>query len=156
MLSPGRHGGNSPTTGHSLVRWCRRAIPQHPYLPNAVTLPWIPEGPPDIRGLGNLPDGWGPSTTRYVLGDLRTPLHFRAPALVLEGGLTAEKLGSRQAAPGSLLLTAPARRSGLITHLERHQEWAFALLTSSRTSNAFNLEQERRNSGSQDRDRPME
>lgn len=118
-------------------------LPQHPYLPNAVTLPWIPEGPPDIRAgqfAGRLGAEHDPL---YVLGDLEHPLHFRAPALVLEGGLTAEKLGSRQA-----LLQEVDRSRRQLEEVassriwERHQERAFALLTSSRTSNAFNLEQE--------------
>src|SRR5436190_14101973 len=68
----------------------------HEDLPNAISLPWIPEGPPDIRAgqfAGRLGVEHDPL---YVLGNLKDPLQFQAPALVLEGNMTPGQLQQRR------------------------------------------------------------
>ncbi|MDA0833633.1 MAG: DUF1501 domain-containing protein [Planctomycetota bacterium] len=118
-------------------------LPQRGALPNAISFPWIPENPPDIRA-GQFAGKLGlEHDPLYVLGNHDTPLSFQAPALVLEGDLTAEKLQHRR----SLLQQLDGTRRELDAYRETqtwqtHQERAFSLLASVNTSDAFNLEKE--------------
>lgn len=115
----------------------------HPSLPNAISLPWIPEGPPDIRAgqfAGRLGMEHDPL---YVLGSQEHPLKFQAPALVLEGDMTAEKLQQRRVLLRHLDQSRrDLDRSGAALTWERHQRRAYALLTSSRTAVAFEVSRE--------------
>ncbi|MFN0197834.1 MAG: DUF1501 domain-containing protein [Planctomycetaceae bacterium] len=118
-------------------------LPQRGVLPNAISYPWIPEGPPDIRAgqfAGKLGIEHDPL---YLLGSGDQPLKFQAPALVLEGDLSAEKLLHRR----SLLRELDFSRRELEGYREaqtwhRHQERAFSLLSSMSTANAFDLTRE--------------
>ncbi|MFN0053494.1 MAG: DUF1501 domain-containing protein [Planctomycetales bacterium] len=118
-------------------------LPPHPDLPNAISLPWIPEGPPDIRAgqhAGRLGVEHDPL---YVLGSQEQPLRFQAPALVLEGPLTPARVDDRR----ELLATLDRSRGELERFAatqawRRHQTRAFSLLTSSRTLRAFDVASE--------------
>jgi uncharacterized protein (DUF1501 family) len=79
----------------------------------------------------------------YLQGTRAKPLEFQAPALVLEGDLTAERLLERQ----SLLNTIDTARRDFdyvtsARNWNRHQERALSLLVSSKTTKAFNLSEE--------------
>ena len=79
----------------------------------------------------------------YVNGNLAKPLEFQAPALVLEGNVTADRLRDRRR-----LLTSidTARRDfeaeANVRTWTRQQERAVSLLASSRTTQAFDVSQE--------------
>jgi len=112
-------------------------------LPGAISLPWVPEGPPDIRAgqfAGRLGVEHDPV---YLLGSQEHPLKFQAPALVLEGSMTPQQLQERRA----LLRQVDQSRRDLDRFAatrtwQRHQERAYSLLTSSRTTVAFDLGRE--------------
>jgi hypothetical protein len=134
-----QQAGDWPFMG-SVVSAKRRP---HPSLPNALSLPWIPEGPPDIRAgqfAGRLGIEHDPL---YVLGSRERPLKFQAPALVLEGGMTAEKLQQRRVLLRHLDQSRrDLDRSAAAGTWQRHQERAYTLLTSSRTAAAFEVGRE--------------
>jgi uncharacterized protein (DUF1501 family) len=117
--------------------------PPHPQLPNAVTLPHKPSRAPYTRpgqfaarlGLEHDP--------LYVLGSVEEPLKFQAPALVLEGDATAERLVERR----ELLQTIDSARRDFDryaapTTWRRQQQRALSLLLSAGTTQAFNVASE--------------
>lgn len=114
--------------------------PPHNTLPNAITLPHKPSRAPYTRpgqfaarlGLEHDP--------LYVEGSVEEPLKFRAPALVLEGDATPERLVARKELLGTIDLARrefdsfAASRSWL-----RQQDRALSLLLSAGTADAFNV-----------------
>jgi uncharacterized protein (DUF1501 family) len=117
--------------------------PPHPDLPSAITLPHKPSKLPYTRPgqfaarLGIEHDPF------YVNGSLEKPLEFQAPALVLEGDVTARRLQDRH----ELLRAVDAARSTFddesrVRTWTRQQERAVSLLASSRTTAAFDVSQE--------------
>jgi len=117
--------------------------PPHGQLPNAITLPHKPSKAPYTRpgqfaarlGLEHDP--------LYVEGSVQEPLKFRAPALVLEGDTTPERLVARRKLLGTIDL---ARRDfdsyAGSRNWQRQQERALSLLLSAGTTDAFNLARE--------------
>jgi hypothetical protein len=117
--------------------------PQHPQLPNAITLPHKPSKAPYTRpgqfaariGLEHDP--------LYVTGSIEEPLKFQAPALVLEGDATPERLVERR---GLLKTIDDARRDfdgfAAPRTWERQQDRAMSLLLSARTTKAFDVASE--------------
>jgi len=117
--------------------------PQNPLLPNAITLPHKPSKAPYTRP-GQFAARLGVEfDPLYVQGDLAQPLEFRSPSLALEGGITAGRLTERF---GLLQEIDAARRawgnSPTIDSLETHQQRAVSLLTSARTTRAFDVASE--------------
>lgn len=117
--------------------------PPHPQWTNAVTLPHMPSQAPYTRPgqfAGKLGFEHDPL---YVMGRRDEPLRFEAPALALEGPVTAEHLAARQ---GLLKSVDDARRrfddSRAALEFSRQQQRAFELLTSARTSDALDLTRE--------------
>lgn len=118
-------------------------LPQRSELPNAISFPWIPEGPPDIRAgqfAGRLGIEHDPL---YLSGSQEGGFRFNAPALVLEQGLSTQKLLDRR----SLLRELDQSRSQLERFREtqtwqRHQDRAFNLLSSGSTAKAFDISRE--------------
>lgn len=117
--------------------------PQRADLPNAITLPHRPSRAPYTRPgqfaarLGVEHDPF------YVNGSAERPLRFEAPALSLEGDVTAARLLDRR----SLMATIDAARRDLdvnprVRTYSAHQDRAMALLGSSRTAAAFDLSSE--------------
>jgi hypothetical protein len=112
----------------------------HEYLPNAITLPHKPSTAPYTRP-GQFAARIGVEhDPLYLQGSLDEPLKFRAPALVLEGGMTLDRLTQRN----SLLGEVDAARRVFDRHVtpqlwKRHQDRALALLMSSRTTEAFDV-----------------
>jgi hypothetical protein len=117
--------------------------PQHPQLPNAITLPHKPSRAPYTRpgqfaarlGLEHDP--------LYVHGSIEEPLKFQAPALVLEGDATPERLVARR----ELLSTIDTARRDFDRFAaprtwERQQNRALSLLLSAGTTAAFNVASE--------------
>jgi hypothetical protein len=118
-------------------------LPPHEYLPNAVTLPHMPSKAPYTRP-GQFAARIGVEhDPLYVFGDIPQPLQFRAPALVLEGEVTANRLLSRS----SLLSEMEVARRDF-DRFENAQTWgrqqerALSLLMSSRTTAAFDVASE--------------
>ena len=117
--------------------------PQHPHLPNAITLPHKPSPPPYTRP-GQFAARLGAEfDPLYVLGSRDEPVSFRAPALVLSGDVTAERLTSRH----ELRQSIDAARRDLELYA-RHPIWdrlqnrALSLLSSARTADAFDVASE--------------
>lgn len=116
---------------------------RHPHLPNAITLPHQPSRKPYTRPgqfaarLGVEHDPF------YVQGSQDTPLEFHAPALELQGDITANRLTSRR----ELLRTVDAGRRDFdryanVSTWTRQQERAVSLLMSSQTTTAFDVASE--------------
>ncbi len=114
--------------------------PPHPDLTNAITLPHKPSKAPYTRP-GQFAARLGiEHDPLYVHGDQGQPLRFQAPALTLSGDVSAERLMDRR----SLLETVDAERrrfdtSARVQTWNTLQERAWALLSSSRTTAAFDV-----------------
>ena len=81
--------------------------PPHPHLPNAITLPHRPSKAPYTRP-GQFAARLGiEHDPLYVHGDIGQPLRFQAPALMLGGEITAQRLQDRR---GLLAAVDAARR----------------------------------------------
>lgn len=112
----------------------------HEFLPNAITLPYMPSKAPYTRP-GQFAARLGVQhDPLYVHGSLEEPLSFQAPALILEGGITVDRLMQRRA----LLSQIDAARRALDAQgqaltWQQHHERALALLTSARTAAAFDV-----------------
>jgi hypothetical protein len=117
--------------------------PPHPDLTNAITLPHM-EGAPAYTRPGQFSARLGiEHDPLYVDGTREAPLKFQAPALVLEGNVTATRLTQR----GHLLQTLDAARrefdqQSSILKWTKQQERAMSLLMSSGTTAAFDLTNE--------------
>ena len=114
-------------------------IPRRGLLPNAISYPWTPDGPADLRAgqfAGRLGIEHDPL---FLTGKVEEPLKFEAPALVLQGDVTADHLLHRR----SLLHELDQSRRKLEQHRQtqtwdKHKDRAFSLLSSAGTE-AFNL-----------------
>ena len=117
--------------------------PPHPNLTNAITLPHM-EGAPAYTRPGQFAARLGiEHDPLYVNGSLTAPLKFQAPALVLEGDVTANRFTRRQ----SLLREFDAAHRefdqyATVKTWERQQERAMSLLMSSGTTEAFDVSRE--------------
>ena len=114
----------------------------HDYLPNAITLPHKPSKAPYTRP-GQFAARLGVEyDPLYLQGNLAQPLQFQAPALSLEGNITAERLTQRH---GLLQQLDDARRRldrRAVATWRRHRDRALSLLVSSRTTTAFDVSRE--------------
>ena len=117
--------------------------PAHPHLPNAITLPHKPSKAPYTRPgqfAGRLGVEHDPL---YVEGDIDHPLEFRAPALVLNGDITADRLARRHALLDHLDAVQRTFEHHASTGIyQQQQQRAFSLLLSSRTTEAFDVASE--------------
>jgi Protein of unknown function (DUF1501) len=117
--------------------------PLHPSLPQAITLPQK-EGAPEYTRPGQFAARIGlESDPVFVDGSREKPMEFAAPALKLQGEISATRLRSRR----ELLTTLDESRSRLDKTLafgnySKQQQKAFTLLGSSQTKSAFDLGQE--------------
>ena len=117
--------------------------PPHPELPNAITLPHKPSKLPYTRP-GQFAARLGVEhDPLYLSGSHETPLQFHAPSLVLEGNVTTQRLTDRR----SLLATIDQGRRDFETFHDvrtwsRQQERAVSLLTSAKTTSAFDVSTE--------------
>lgn len=115
--------------------------PQHPQLPQVITLPHKPSRAPYTRPgqfagkLGNLYDPF------YLFGDQAEPMKFQAPALTLQ--TDRGRLDDRQQLLGAL---NTARRSldeeAAVQNYSEQQSKAFELLSSEGTEAAFDISSE--------------
>ena len=114
-------------------------IPRRGLLPSAISYPWTPDGPADLRA-GQFAGRLGVEHDPLLLsGKVEEPLNFEAPALVLQGDLTTDHLMHRR----SLLRELDQSRRHLDEHRrtqawQKHQERAFSLLSAAGTD-AFDL-----------------
>jgi len=117
--------------------------PQHPTLPQVITLPHKPSKLPFTRpgqfagriGLEHDPF--------YLVGNFNEPLKFDAPTISMSGGMTAARMHDRR----GLLQALNESQSGLdheiqVRGLLKQQERAFQLLSSSSTTSAFDIKSE--------------
>jgi uncharacterized protein (DUF1501 family) len=118
--------------------------PPHEKLPQVITLPFKPSRAPYTRPgqfAGRLGMEFDPF---FVSGNRENPLHFSAPTLTLDPGMTPARMKDRRA-----LLNAvnTARRDldheAMVKNYARQQEKAFALLASSSTAGAFDIASEK-------------
>ena len=115
----------------------------HKYLPNAITLPHMPSKAPYTRP-GQFAARLGVEhDPLYLQGSLQEPLKFTAPALVLEGGITADRLTQRH----TLLREVDSVRRefdryATVQTWQRQQDRALSLLMASRTAEAFDVSRE--------------
>ena len=118
-------------------------LPQRGLLPNAISYPWVPEGPTDIRA-GQFAGRLGIEHDPLCLvGGRKDPLKIQAPTLTLAGDLSATKLLNRR----NLLRELDHSRQELNQYREtqtwhKHQDRAFNLLSSAATTKAFDLSRE--------------
>lgn len=115
-------------------------LPARGELPNAITLPHMPSRAPYTRP-GQFAARLGVEhDPLYVYGELENPLSFKAPALVLHGDVTAERLAARR---GLLRAVDDARReletSAGVGKWSQLQTRAFSLLNSAGTTAAFDV-----------------
>lgn len=117
--------------------------PQHPTLPQIISLPHKPSKLPYTRPgqfAGRIGMEHDPF---YVNGSFDEPLKFNAPTISMGGGMTAARMQDRHA-----LLNAmnQARREldqeAAIQNYVKQQERAFELLSSSSTTSAFDIKSE--------------
>jgi hypothetical protein len=117
--------------------------PPHATLTNAITLPHRPSKAPYTRPgqfAARLGIEYDPL---YVHGDLNQPLKFQAPTLLLEGGMTPDRLQDRRSLTEAL--NAIDRELNEVTAVRtwtRQQERALSLLMASRTTEAFDVSRE--------------
>jgi hypothetical protein len=118
-------------------------LPTHPYLPSLITLPQKP-GAPQYTRPGQFAARLGVEFDPvYVLGNPDKPLEFAAPALSLEGNVSAERLTSRRALLDEVDEAIRAfEGSPLSSQYTGQQARAFSLLTSERSKRAFDLASE--------------
>ena len=117
--------------------------PPHTQLTNTITLPLMPGAPAYTRP-GQFAARLGVEhDPLYVHGQPDRPLQFQAPALVLEGSLTPQRLTQRRELNRQL---DAARRafdaSARVQTWQRHQDRAMSLLLTSSTQTAFDLTKE--------------
>ena len=114
--------------------------PQHPELPNAVSLPFKPSTLPYIRP-GQFAARLGVEhDPMYVLADRANPMVFQAPALTLQGNVSAGRMLSRDL----LLDTVDAARRDLelksrVQTWSKLQSQAIRLLSGGGATKAFDL-----------------
>ncbi len=118
--------------------------PQHPGLPQVISLPHKPSKLPFTRPgqfAGRIGIEHDPF---YLIGNFDEPLNFSLPTLTLQGdGMTRARMQDRR----SLLGAMDAARAeldhtaGVQAHLA-HQERAFSLLSSNAASSAFDITSE--------------
>lgn len=117
--------------------------PPHSTLTNAITLPHRPSKAPYTRP-GQFAARLGTEhDPLYVQGDLNSPLKFQAPALVLDGSITPDRLQSRRDLAG--ILDSAKREldeSATVGAWSRQQQRALSLLLASRTTEAFDVSRE--------------
>jgi hypothetical protein len=114
--------------------------PQHPELPNAISLPFKPSTLPYVRP-GQFAARLGiEHDPMYVLADRAKPMSFQAPALTLEGNVSAGRMLSRDQL---LEMVDSARRD--LELKSRVQTWsklqnqAMRLLSGGGATKAFDL-----------------
>ncbi|WP_395737190.1 DUF1501 domain-containing protein [Prosthecobacter sp.] len=117
--------------------------PPHPSLPSLITLPHKPSKLPFTRP-GQFAGRIGMEHDPFFLnGSFDEPLKFAAPTISMSGSMTAQRMHDRKA-----LLAAmnDARREldheMAVQNYVKQQERAFDLLSSSSTSNAFDIQSE--------------
>ncbi|MCA8987680.1 MAG: DUF1501 domain-containing protein [Planctomycetaceae bacterium] len=117
--------------------------PQHPSLPNAITLPHMPSPAPYTRP-GQFAARIGVEhDPMYINGSNEEPLKFQAPALVLEGGITPDRLTDRFSLLSQVnSATRQFENMANVAVLDEHQQRAVSLLLSSQSTSAFDLSQE--------------
>lgn len=116
--------------------------PQHPTLPNAISLPHMPSKAPYTRP-GQFAARLGVEhDPLYVDGSLDNPLKFQAPALVLENGTTPLRLTERHELLQQIDQVRRHSESESISNWSQQQQRAFSLLTSAQTAAAFDVASE--------------
>ena len=118
--------------------------PTHPYLPQVVTLP-IKPGAPQYTRPGQFAALLGVQhNPMYVYGNAEKPMSFTAPAIALQGDVSASRLASRQSLLSKLDESRRAfDRTAATDTYSLHQQKAFTLLSSQKAKNAFDLSNER-------------
>jgi hypothetical protein len=117
--------------------------PQHPSLPSLITLPHKPSKLPFTRP-GQFAGRIGMEFDPFILnGSFEEPLNFAAPTISMSGGMSSARMQDRKSLLGAM---NDARRDldheMAIQNYAKQQERAFDLLSSSSTTNAFDIKSE--------------
>ncbi len=129
-----------PTDWPSMASVVAMKRPPHPSLPQVVTLPQK-EGAPEYTRPGQFAARIGLEYDPvFVDGSREKAMEFTAPALKLQGEISANRLRTRR----ELLTTLDVGRQNLEAnlacgHYSKQQHKAFTLLGSSETKSAFDL-----------------
>jgi hypothetical protein len=128
-----------PFMGAVVAAKCR----PHEYLPSAISLPHMPSKAPYTRP-GQFAARLGVQhDPLYLHGSVEEPLKFEAPALILEGDVTAERLTQRRSLLGDI---DAARREfdayASVRTWRKQQERAVSLLMAAQTTEAFDVARE--------------
>lgn len=117
--------------------------PQNSDLPNAITVPYKPSRAPYTRP-GQFAARIGVEhDPLYVHAEHASPLTFEAPALHLQGNITADRLNNRWSLLREIdLAKRTFEQSAVANRLQRHNERALSLLTSAKTTSAFEVSRE--------------
>ena len=119
--------------------------PQHPKLPQVITLPYKPSRAPYTRPgqfAGRLGMEYDPF---YIYGQLEAPMRFTAPSLTLSEEIGRGRLAERKnflSALDNLRFTADSDAE--IANYTLQQQKAFDLLNNTGTTGAFDIEKEPR------------
>ncbi|MCA8998686.1 MAG: DUF1501 domain-containing protein [Planctomycetaceae bacterium] len=118
-------------------------VPGNGDLPNAITLPYKPSRAPYTRP-GQFAARIGVEhDPLYVHAEHETPQQFQAPSLVLEGGISADRLTDRYSLLREIdVAKRQFEQSPSASLLAKHQDRAISLLMSSQTTSAFDLSHE--------------
>jgi hypothetical protein len=117
--------------------------PAHKYLPNAIALPHMPSRKPYTRP-GQFAARLGVEhDSLYLLGDHEKPLNFHAPSLKLQTGIDGGRLNARQDLLGSIDIARRDLDQAAVSQTwDRQTARAMSLLSSSKTTAAFDIAQE--------------
>ncbi len=118
--------------------------PQHPNLPQVITLPHKPSRLPFIRP-GQFAGRLGMDHDPFFLdGNVQQPVQFHAPSLTLQKGFDQTRMDERKSLLEALNVSRRAfDNEASVGNYTRQQERAFSLLSSATTANAFDLANEK-------------
>ncbi len=117
--------------------------PRHAKLPQVITLPYRPSTAPYTRP-GQFAGRIGMEHDPFlIMGNRANPLQFTAPTLTLDASVTPARMKDRRSLLESINV---ARReldnTAAVRNYTHQQETAFALLSSSATAGAFDIDKE--------------
>src|SRR5262249_30653956 len=132
-----------PTDWPSMASVVAMKRPPHASLPNAITLPQK-EGAPEYTRPGQFAARIGlEHDPVFVDGSREKPLEYTAPALKLQGEISADRLLARRELLEMLDVGRRSLDATLVSgNYSKQQLKAFSLLGSHQTKSAFDLGQE--------------
>ena len=117
-------------------------VAQNKFLPNTISLPHMPSKAPYTRP-GQFSARLGVRhDPLYIHAQAKDPLTFEAPSLILEGGITSDRMTQRYGLLEQIDSIQRRLEGRAIDDLSTNQERALSLLLSSQATEAFQLSEE--------------